>query len=350
MINIPKKTKAAILVKLNSPLIIDEIELPSELFPGQVLVEVISSGICGSQLGEISGVKGEDRFLPHLMGHEGCANVIETGPGVSNITKGDRVVLHWMKGEGIQSEPAVYGWHKQKLNAGWVTTFNKLAIVSENRCTKISKNVDPVEASLFGCAITTGFGVIENDAKIRIGESIVIFGSGGIGLNVIQAAKLRSANPIIAVDQFDNRLNLAKKIGATHTINTRRNNFEEEIKKILKGKYLDVFIDNTGNSKIIELGYKVTNFNGRIVLVGVPRIGDNINIYSLPLHFGKLLIGSHGGGIKPSEDIPRFINMLLEKKFEVKNLITNRFKFNEINQAIDLMKNGKSDGRVVLDL
>ncbi len=255
-----------------------------------------------------------------------------------------------MKGEGIQSEPAVYGWHKQKLNAGWVTTFNKLAIVSENRCTKISKNVDPVEASLFGCAITTGFGVIENDAKIRIGESIVIFGSGGIGLNVIQAAKLRSANPIIAVDQFDNRLNLAKKIGATHTINTRRNNFEEEIKKILKGKYLDVFIDNTGNSKIIELGYKVTNFNGRIVLVGVPRIGDNINIYSLPLHFGKLLIGSHGGGIKPSEDIPRFINMLLEKKFEVKNLITNRFKFNEINQAIDLMKNGKSDGRVVLDL
>ena len=350
MINIPRKTKAAILVKLNSPLIIDEIDLPSELFPGQVLVEVISSGICGSQIGEISGVKGEDRFLPHLMGHEGCANVIETGPGVSNVSKGDRVILHWMKGDGIQSVPPKYYWNQRKLNAGWVTTFNKLAIISENRCTKIPKNVDPAEAALFGCAIATGFGVIENDAKILMGESIVIFGSGGIGLNVIQAAKLRSAYPIIAVDQFDNRLNLAKKIGATHLINTKKMNFLEEIKKILKGKNLDVFIDNTGIPKIIELGYEITSSKGRIILVGVPRLGENINIYSLPLHFGKVLIGSHGGGIKPSKDIPRYINLLLEGKYQVKNLITNKFKFKEINKAISLMKNGESSGRVIIDL
>ena len=119
---------------------------------------------------------------------------------------------------------------------------------------------------------------------------------------------------------------------------------------LLKGKNLDVFIDNTGIPKIIELGYEITSSKGRIILVGVPRLGENINIYSLPLHFGKVLIGSHGGGIKPSKDIPRYINLLLEGKYQVKNLITNKFKFKEINKAISLMKNGESSGRVIIDL
>ena len=346
----PKKTKAAILLKQNEPLIVDEIFMPEELLVGQVLVEIITSGICGSQLGEIAGVKGEDPFLPHLMGHEGCGNVLDIGPGVKNVDKGDRVVLHWRKGEGIQSEPPKYKWKESILNAGWVTTFNKYAVISENRCTKISKEINPQEAALFGCAITTGFGVIENNAKVKFGESVLIFGSGGIGLNMIQASKMRSADPIIAVDIHQGRLNLAKKVGATHTINTSIHNPSEKIKEILQNKKLDIFIDNTGIPKFIELGYGITSNEGRIILVGVPKKENNVNIFTLPLHFGKVLTGSHGGNTNPAKDIPRYSDLLLKGKFSLKELITNTFNLEDINQAIENMKNGKSSGRIIINL
>ena len=346
----PKSTKAAILLKQNHPLIVDQIDMPENLFVGQVLIEVITSGICGSQLGEIAGVKGEDPHLPHLMGHEGCGNVLDVGPGVKNVRKGDRVVMHWRKGEGIQSEPPIYKWRGSKLNAGWVTTFNKYAVISENRCTKISKEINPQEAALFGCAITTGFGVIENNAKVQLGESVLIFGSGGIGLNMIQASKMRSADPIIAVDIHQSRLELAKRVGATHTINTCIDNPSEKIKEILKNKKLDIFIDNTGIPKFIELGYGITKNEGRIILVGVPKKENNVNIFTLPLHFGKVLTGSHGGNTNPTKDIPRYSDLLLKGKFNLKELITNTFKLEDINQAIENMKHGKSSGRIIINL
>ena len=130
----PVTTTAAILVEQNQPLVVDSIGLPDFLDVGQVLVQLQVSGICGSQLGEISGVKGPDHYLPHLMGHEGFATVIEIGPGVKHVKPGDSVVLHWRRGAGIQADPPKYRWNGQLLNAGWVTTFNRHAVVSENRC------------------------------------------------------------------------------------------------------------------------------------------------------------------------------------------------------------------------
>ena len=246
---------AAILTSQNKPLLVEEVEIPKELKLGQVLVKVHSSGICGSQLGEITGAKGQDKFLPHLMGHEGCGTILEVGPGVKTVKKNDLVVLHWKKGDGLQSEVPTYKWKGGKLNAGWVTTFNSHAIISENRCTSIPKNTDKELATLFGCAITTGFGVIENNAKLKMGESVVIYGSGGIGLNIIQAANLHSAYPIIAVDIHENRLKTAKKVGATHLINSSSEDPGKRIREILQKRELDVFIDNTGIPKFIELGY-----------------------------------------------------------------------------------------------
>ena len=216
---LPRATKAAILVQQRQPLVVDEVGLPESLDVGQVLVRVHYSGICGSQLGEIDGVKGEDQFLPHLLGHEGSGTVLAVGPGVLHVAPDDTVVLHWRRGLGIQSATPVYRWNGTALNAGWVTTFNEYAVVSENRCTPVPPNSDLQVATLFGCAATTGFGVVENDARLRIGESIVVLGVGGIGLNVVQAASLVSAYPVIAVDLFDNRLELARQVGATHLIN-----------------------------------------------------------------------------------------------------------------------------------
>ncbi len=343
-----KYTEAAILVNQKEKLIVDMIELPADLKVGQVLVQIHVSGICGSQIGEIDGVKGTDKFLPHLMGHEGCGTVLETGPGVNSVREGDKVVLHWKKGSGINSETPIYKWRGSKLNAGWVTTFNKHAVISENRCTKIDQNVDNDNAALFGCAVTTGFGVVENNAKLKIGESIVVFGAGGIGLNIIQAAKLVTAYPIIAVDLFDKRLKLASQFGATHLINTNEKDFLEELKKITNN--LDVFIDNTGLPSIIEMGYEAINSEGRLILVGVPNAGNNINIFSLPLHFGKRIQGSFGGECKPEKDIPRYLNLLKEKKWSLDGLVTERYKLKDINVAISNMKSGESVGRILIDM
>ena len=183
----PLTTKAAILVAQSEPLVVDTIELPASLESGQVLVELYCSGVCGSQLGEIDGVKGPDKFLPHLLGHEGFAKVLEIGPGVSHVKAGDSVVLHWRPGAGIQSQPR-YRWRDKTLNAGWVTTFNQHAVVSENRCTRIPS--DNRCSSFVWLRCDYRFGVIENNAKLKMGESVVVFGAGGIGLNIVQAASL----------------------------------------------------------------------------------------------------------------------------------------------------------------
>lgn len=344
----PKTMKAAILTELKKPLTVAEIELPQVLQVGQVLVKINFSGICGSQLGEIDGAKGEDKYLPHLLGHEGSGTVVATGPGVKHVKTGDSVVLHWRKGLGIEGDPPKYMWKGKQVNAGWITTFNEYAIVAENRVTNIPADSDMETASLFGCAVTTGFGVVENNAKVRIGESVVVFGAGGIGLNVIQAASLVSAYPIIAVDIFDGRLELAKQMGATHIINSKETDAKAAITEITGAGGVDVFIDNTGQPAIIEMGYHLTKPQGRITLVGVPKKDNNISIFSLPLHFGKRLSGSHGGEAIPQSDIPRYNALYRAGKLSLKNLITATYDLEQINEAISDIRSGKLSGRCII--
>src|SRR6266496_257532 len=226
------KVRAAILETLNQPLIVDAVEIPP-LEVGQVLVEVRVSGICGAQLNEIQGVKGQDKFLPHLLGHEGGGVVLDIGPGVTQVKKGDHVVMHWRKGVGIQSKAPQYRWNGRTVNAGWVTTFNECAIVSENRLTPIPKDVPFEIAALMGCAVTTALGLINNLAQLKIGQSIAVLGCGGVGLNVVQGAAMVSADPIIAVDLYDHKLELARSFGATHLINTSRADLSEEVRNSL---------------------------------------------------------------------------------------------------------------------
>ncbi len=347
---IPKTMKVAILLEQRQPLEIAEIELPQKLEVGQVLVKIHYTGICGSQLGEIDGAKGPDRFLPHLLGHEGSGTVVAVGPGVRHVKPEDVVVLHWRKGLGIEAVPPTYGWQGRTINAGWVTTFNEYAIVSENRCTPIPADSDLQVAALFGCAVTTGFGVVENNARVKMGESVVVFGAGGIGLNMVQAAALVSAYPIIAVDLHEGRLNLAAMMGATHLINSAQEDAQAKIAEIVGNAGLDVFIDNTGQPPIIELGYGLTKPQGRVVLVGVPRKGKGINIYSLPLHFGKVLTGSHGGDGDPHMDIPRYHNLFRLGRIKLRELITDEFSLEQINEAIQQMRDGHVRGRCLVSL
>lgn len=344
------KFKAAVLVESKKPLVIDEIELPPLRF-GQVLVKLYCSSICGAQINEIDAVKGPDAFLPHLLGHEGTGIVLECGEGVTTAAPGNRVVLHWRKGLGIQSQTPVY--HSKNLgriNAGWVTTFNEYAVISENRLTVVPDNFNQEYGSLMGCAVTTAFGALNNDARLRIGESIAIFGVGGVGLNMVQASTMLSAHPIIAVDLYDNRLKLAKKLGATHMINWNNKNTEEEIRKIVGKQGVDVAADNTGVPEAVELAYRITNPRGRTLLVGVMKKGQSARIYTYPLHFEQEIIGSSGGHCRPEIDIPNYVRLCEAGKLNFKELIGKRYSLDQINEALTDMINGAVAGRCIITM
>jgi S-(hydroxymethyl)glutathione dehydrogenase / alcohol dehydrogenase len=343
-----RKTKAAILAESRKPLVVDEIALPDALDVGQVLVEVLHTSICGAQINEIEAVKGPDKFLPHLLGHEASGKVIEIGPGVSTVKPGDIVVLHWRPSQGIQSHPPRYQWRGRPLNAGWVTTFNDHAVVSENRMTVIPAGFDLRLAPLLGCAVTTAAGVINNDAKLKIGESVAVFGVGGVGLNVVQFAALAGAHPIVAIDLVDAKLAMARARGATHCIDAARvADVASEIRDIVGAKGPDKVIETTGVRSVIELAYDLTHPDGTCVLVGVPS--EKVTIYTLPIHFNKVLTGSHGGDARPHIDIPRIIRLIEAGRLSFDGIITHEYPLDEINVALDVVRSGAA-GRVLLNL
>ena len=346
----PRKIKAAVLVTQRAPLELAELDLPEELSFGQVLVKVHYSGICGAQINEIEGAKGPDKFLPHLLGHEGSGTVVSVGPGVKRVKLDDRVVMHWRQADGIQAEAPAYSWNGRKVNAGWVTTFNNYAVVSENRVTPISHDFDLRLAPLFGCAVTTAIGVVNNDAHVKVGQSLVVFGVGGVGVNIAQAAAMVSAHPIVGIDLVDSKLDMAKRFGATHCINSAKvGDIAAEIRKIVGDGGADVVVDTTGNARVIEQAYELTHADGKTILVGVPKKGDNISIYSLPLHFKKVLTGSHGGSAEPHVDIPRYIRLMQAGKLSLAGLVTHEFKLDQINDAIALVRSGDA-GRVLVTM
>ncbi len=335
------KTRAAILNRLRKPLLISEIELPANLKAGQVLVRIKATGVCGSQLNEIDGRKGHDPYLPHLLGHEGGGIIEKAGRGVRSVKPGDHVVLHWRPGTGHEAEPALYRWRSKKLNAGRVTTFQDRAVVSENRVTRIPKDVPFEKAALYGCCVTTAFGVIENDAKLLKNETVLIFGMGGVGLLAASAARIRKASKIIAVDIHPHKLILARKFGATHIVNSKKEDVKRRVRHILGGLGADVVLENTGLRQVIELSYELTSPQGRAVLVGVPDIKDKARLDTLPLHFGKVLTGSFGGSCKPDRDIPRLLRLERSRKFSLTALLAHTYPLAQINRAIQDMRSGR---------
>ena len=332
--------QAAILRQLNAPLTVEEIVVPG-VGVGQVLVKVRASGICGAQIREMTSGKGEDKYLPHLLGHEGAGVVDEVGAGVQKVKAGDHVVLHWRKGSGIESKCPVYISDRGDgfVGGGWVTTFNTHALISENRMTVIPKDIDFGVAALLGCAVTTGLGIIVNDAKLKMGQSIAVAGVGGVGLNVIQGAAMVSACPIVAIDLLSKKRELAKEFGATNSLFSA-----DGMRKV------DVFVDCTGHPDVIKDGLAALAPGGKLILVGQPREGQDIVFEDMQRDYrGITIMDSQGGLTNPDTDIPRYIKLYQAGKLELDKLITHRFPLAEINQAVELMKSGLS-GRIIVEM
>ena len=333
--------KAAILYTQNQPLVIEDLSLPP-LEYGQVLVELVASGLCGSQVLEITGKRGKDLYLPHTLGHEGSGIVLECGPGVTKVKPGDHVVLSWIKGSGIEAPSPRYKTSSHVINSGPITTFQTHSIVSENRITPIAPKIPLEEAALIGCAVSTGLGIALHEAELKPHHSIAVFGVGGIGLNVIQGASLCGTRLILAVDIYNHKLEMAKTLVATHVIRSDLENGIDIIFSLTEGKGVDFAIECAGTRQTMENAFKVTKpKGGKTILAGNLQKGSSIEIDPFDLILGKNIVGTWGGKTNPDRDFPKYLQWYMEGKLKLKELISHRFPLGDINHAFDALRRGE---------
>lgn len=340
------KTKAAVLYKLNQPLVIEEIEIP-KLNAGQVLVKMLFSGICRSQLNEIKGLKGKDNFLPHLLGHEASGKVETTGQGVTKVKKNDHVVLSWIKGRGHNVGSAKYLNGSQKINSGAIATFSQFAVVSENRLTPINHRIPPDIVALFGCALATGSGVVLHTLNADPKSTIAIFGTGGIGSGAILGASLNKCSVIIAVDIHKSALELAKRLGATHAV-LFSDGVLDKIDQIVAGG-VDFAVEASGNAAAMESAFAAIKNTGTLAICGNVHKDKKIKLDPFDFIKGKKIVGSWGGHTAPDTDFPSFARSYLKGDLPLKQLIGHKYRLNDINSALKDLEKNKYPGRLLID-
>jgi len=334
------KTQAMLLVQTGQPLEMAEITIPA-LKPGQVLVEIAFSGACGTQVMEQRGLKGEDKWVPHCLGHEGSGTVLETGSAVTKVKAGDKVVLSWIRGSGIEAGGAVYDWDGKRVNAGGVTTFQRHALVSENRLTLLPPGLPMEIAVLLGCAAPTGMGSVINVLRAQPGESVVVFGTGGIGLNAVMAAAMAGAVPVIGVDPNPARRELAKAYGATHVIDPTEGDPVAAIRAILP-QGADAAVEATGLPDVMRQALQaVRQQGGRSVVIGNAKHGSALTLDPGLFNAGKSLLGTWGGDAVPDRDYPRFARLLAASRFDVRSLLSAPYRLDQATQALDDLAAGR---------
>lgn len=334
------RTIAAVLVETGHPLELCDLEMPP-LQPGQALIEIAFSGVCHTQLLECRGLRGEDRFLPHCLGHEGSGTVLEIGEGVQRVRTGDQVILSWIKGIGADVPSAQYDWNGQTVNSGAITTFSRHAIISENRLTPISSDVPLPAAALVGCAIPTGAGVVFNTAQAQRGDSIAIFGCGGVGLCAVAAAAVAGCAPIVAIDRIASKLDVAQQMGATHCLSVETLDPIEEIAAICP-QGVHIAIEATGRPEVMEQALRVVQpRGGRAVVVGNAKFGARMTLDPLELNLGKKLLGTWGGDSDPDRDYAQYCSLVASDELKVSPLLESRYPLENVNLALDDLEHGR---------
>jgi len=340
--------KAAVLRQLGQPLAIEALTLPV-LGRGQVLVRMQLAAVCRSQKLEVSGGRGLDRFLPHLIGHEGVGIVEDIGPGVTKVRPGDQVALSWIRGSGLSGEPIRYASQKGVVNAGPVAVFCESPVVAEQCVTRIDPPVDPEVAVLAGCAIPTGAGTIMNAMPADPRGSLCVIGAGGVGLAAVCGAVLSGWTTIIVVDVRAPRLRRALELGATHVVQAGREDVEEVALRMTDGRGCELVVECAGDQRAMELAVRIAKpRGGRVMIVGNLEAGKTITLDPFDLIKGRWIGGSWGGGIDPDMDIPRFVRLAERGAFPHRRLMGKRFSFEQVNEAIQSL-DGDEPGRPILE-
>ena len=334
-----RKITAAILRETGEKLSVEEIHSAPLKF-GQVLVKVVYAGICRSQLMEQQGKRGVDKWLPHLLGHEGYGEVVEVGSGVTKCIPGDLIILTWVEGSGINAENAVYSDSTgQKINSGKVTTFSSYSVVSENRLFLAPTGFQEEFLALFGCALLTGGGMaLKYGANLDVNK-ICIVGYGGIGSAAGIVLKGMGKTQIDIIETSLEKRKQAEKAGFSNTYKF----FEEG------GMEYDLVIEATGTSSAIEAGFERLNNKGILVFASHPENGSKITLNPYDLIKGKRIVGTWGGEVNPDLDVPKIAKYLKASGTDLELLIGDVFTIDEVNEGLAYLDSGKS-GRPLLRL
>jgi Zn-dependent alcohol dehydrogenase len=347
-------TRAVIFEKYGKLLSLDEITI-SDPKSEEVVVKLFASGICGSQLYDLTNPNASSATI---LGHEGTGVVIQTGKDVKHVQEGDHVLISWMPyGADENTEYLKWGsvkWRDQTIKT-LLFTWAEHSIMHSQFVSKMEKDIDPYPSAIVGCAGIAGYGTVINTVDVKPGQSVAVFGIGGLGVMAINAAKNLKANPIIAIDIQEEKLEFSKKFGATHTINSKITNPVEEIQKLTNGG-ADFVFDMVGSSEIREqtiiaakdgiAGYRE---GGTTVLVGFPKGASEFNPRSI-LMGQRTYKGSRGGACIPERDFPVFFENYRNGTFLISEAVTNYVTIEKINEAIQELAEGKVLGRTVIKI
>jgi S-(hydroxymethyl)glutathione dehydrogenase/alcohol dehydrogenase len=275
--------------------------------------------------------------------------VLDVGDGVRKVRPGDRVVLSWIKGSGHNVPGSVYGWGERRVNAGAITTFMRRAVISENRVTALPTGLDLSDAALLGCAMATGLGAVLNTASARAGDSVVVYGTGGIGSCAVAAAAAAGCAPIIGVDVMASKLKLARAMGATHTVDGAATDPVDRVLELCPGG-CDHAIEASGRPEAMEQSLRSVRQQGGVaVVIGNARFGERLTIDPQQLNQGKQLRGTWGGDTRPDSDFPRYAALLAAKRLDLGPLRSGAYRLDDVNRALDDLEAG-STARPVIDM
>jgi alcohol dehydrogenase len=352
------------------PLVLEEVTLDGP-GAGEVLVEVAGAGLCHSDLSVIDGSR--PRVMPMVMGHEASGVVRETGPGVTALAPGDAVVFSFVpvcgrclpcvSGRGALCEPGARANVDGTLLTGTrrftdarsrecnhhlgVSAFSELTVAAQESLVKIDPAVPLTTAALFGCAVMTGVGAVVNTAKVEPGSSVAVFGMGGVGLSAVMGARAAGACPVVAVDRLDDKLSLAREVGATHTVNAGDEDPVEAVRELTRGGAAYVF-ESVGSEAVLVQAYQATRRGGTTVTVGLPHPSKMFSISAVSLAVEERTVkGSYMGSSVPRRDVPRYVDMYLAGMLPVDRLHTHTLRFDEINEGFDRLARAEAVRQIV---
>ena len=367
------KTRAAVAWKAGAPLEVTDVELDGPRF-GEVLIEIKATGVCHTDEFTRSGADPEGLF-PVIFGHEGAGIVVDVGPGVRSLKKGDHVIplytpecrecksctshktnlctsIRATQGQGVMPDGTSrfsIGGQKVHHYMG-CSTFSHHTVLPEIAVAKIREDAPFEKVCYIGCGVTTGVGAVVNTAKVRAGDNVVVFGLGGIGLNVIQGARMVGADMIVGVDINPGRKAIAEKFGMTHFVDSSQLADKDLVPHLvnLTGGGADFSFECVGNTKVMRAALECCHKGwGTSVIIGVAGAGEEISTRPFQLVTGRVWKGSAFGGAKGRRDVPKIVDWYMNGKINIDDLITHVLPIDRINDAFDLMHHGESIRTVV---